>query len=489
MDEFKNITDETTDEIKDEIRETSETEFTPETDIYENSAAENAFAENIAEEDETAVQTDEDVYESVSEAEHSFNSAAEEFNNTASQQEDMQAYREELQKEMKNKRGAFRKTVALGLVGSVLFGASLGGALGVAYNGSKSLFYKSVQPFSFDAQSKNEENITSAEEMNITPQSDSILDTINKVQDSIVNISITAKQMGWFNQVYESEGAGSGIIYSEDDEKVYIVTNNHVVEDATQVSISISGTEQVKAQLVGKDAASDVAVISVLKSDLKAAGIEKVTLAQFGDSDSLQVGEYVLAIGNALGEGKTTTRGIISAQNKTIDIDGKKMTMIQTDAAINPGNSGGALVNSAGQVIGINTAKYSSSSVEGTGFAIPINSAQDVIKQLMENGTVDKPFLGISVYTIDESFKLNYNIDVDGVFVTSVESDSAAENAGIQRTDIITSIDGVTVKSAEELTSEIAKHKSGDTITLGIIRNGYEPMEIKAVLKNLNEQF
>ena len=479
MDEFKNITDGSMDdsikEMNKEIKEDINEEFT-----------EAAQTEELS---EASAQTDEEVYEAVSEAEHSFNSAKEEYNSASSQQEDMQAYREELEKEIRYKRGAFRKTVAVGLVGSVLFGASLGGALGFAYNGSRSLFVKSAQPFSFDSQSKTEENLTPAEEMNITPQSDSILDTISKVQDSIVNISITEKQMGWFNQVYESEGAGSGIIYSEDDDKVYIVTNNHVVEDASEVSISISGKEQVKARLVGKDAASDVAVISVLKSDLKAAGIENVTVAQFGDSDSLQVGEYVIAIGNALGEGKTTTRGIISAQNKTVNIDGKKMTMIQTDAAINPGNSGGALVNSAGQVIGINTAKYSSYSVEGTGFAIPINSAQDIIKQLMENGTVDKPFLGISAYTIDEDFKFRYNIDTDGVFVTNVESGSAAENAGLQRTDIITAIDGVSVKSAEELTKEISNHKSGDSVTLSVIRNGYEPIEIKAVLKNLNEQF
>ena len=485
MDDFKNITEENEiiDTIKGSAEKIAEEENTVTEDVSETTSADNASTENKAEENNTIA----DSKSNDPNIEQSFASSEEQWKDM--QQNDAQTAREEIEKELKNKRGAFRKTVAIGLVGSVLFGASLGGALGVAYNGSRNLFVKSAQPFSFDKQSENEDNVTQAEEMNITPQSDSILETINKVQNSIVNISITAQQLGWFNQVYESQGAGSGIIYSEDDEKVYIVTNNHVVENATEASISITGSEQVKAKLVGKDAASDVAVISVLKSDLKAAGIENVTLAQFGDSDSLQVGEYVLAIGNALGEGKTTTRGIISAQNKTIDIDGKKMNMIQTDAAINPGNSGGALVNSAGQVIGINTAKYSSSSVEGTGFAIPINSAQEVIKQLMETGTVDKPYLGISAYTIDENFKMRYNIDADGVFVTAVESGSAAEEAGLQRTDIITAIDGVSVKSSEDLTKEIAKHKSGDSVTLDVIRNGYENTQIKAVLKNLNEQF
>lgn len=394
----------------------------------------------------------------------------------------------ERRKEMLNKKSAFRKTVALGLVGSVLFGMSLGGALGVAYNGSRNLFVKSAQPFNFDTAS---EEAGEAETVNydITPTSGSILETINSVQDSIVNISIVAQQRGWYNQVYESEGAGSGIIYSQDDEKVYIVTNNHVVADATQVSISITGSESVKASLVGKDATNDLAVISVLKSDLKAAGIDEVTTAQFGDSDSVQVGEYVLAIGNALGEGKTTTRGIISAQNKTINIDGKKMTMIQTDAAINPGNSGGALVNSAGQVIGINTAKYSSSAVEGTGFAIPANTAKTVIDQLVQNGTVDRPYLGIVGYNITDDFKQMFSIDYDGVYIREVEEGSAAEKAGLVRSDIIIGIDGVEARDMETLAAEIAKHKSGDTVTLKIVRNGSMETEVKATLSNLNEEF
>ena len=398
---------------------------------------------------------------------------------------------EQALKELKQKRAAFRKTAALGLTGAILFGVSLGASLGIAYNGSRSLFVKSAQPFNFDTaqESGDDSNALPAEAVNITPSNDEVINTINKVKNSVVNISITAQQAGFFNQIYQSEGAGSGIIYSQDDEKVYIVTNNHVVEDATEASISITGTENVKANLVGRDPSSDIAVISVLKSDLKAAGINDVTPAVFGDSDAVEAGEYVIAIGNALGEGKTTTRGIISAEDKIINIDGKNLDMIQTDAAINPGNSGGALVNSAGQVIGINTAKYSSYSVEGTGFAIPINIAKDVITQLVEKGTVDKPYLGIIGYTIDEDFKYMYSIDTDGVLIQNIEQGGAAEKAGLMRTDIITAIDGTPVKAIEELQKEIAKHKSGDTITLSIVRNGTQPMEIKATLQNYNEQF
>lgn len=394
------------------------------------------------------------------------------------------------QDEFKQKRAAFRKTAALGIAGAVLFGASIGASMGIAYNSSKNLFLKSAQPFNFSTETAEiKGDATAAAALDITPSNDSVIEVINKVKNSVVNISITARSQGFFGESYESQGAGSGIIYSQDDEKVYIVTNNHVIEDADDVSISISGDETVKASLVGRDPSSDLAVISVLKSDLKAAGINEVTPAVFGDSDSVQAGEYVVAIGNALGEGKTTTRGIISAENKMINVDGKHLEMIQTDAAINPGNSGGALVNSAGQVIGINTAKYSSYSIEGTGFAIPVNIAKDTITQLVENGTVDKPYLGIVGYTIDDEFKERYSVDFDGAYITEVEANSAAEKAGIKRSDIITAIDGVKVSTVEELSSEIKKHKSGDTVTLSIIRNGVEKMEIKATLKNYNEQF
>lgn len=396
---------------------------------------------------------------------------------------------EQTEQEYRKKKAAFRKTVALGLTGAAVFGVCLGGSLGASYRASKNLFIKSAQPFTFYSDTENNGEEIEKTAFDITPSDNDVINTINKVQNSVVNISIVEQQRGWFNQVYESEGAGSGIIYSQDNEKVYIVTNNHVVEGATSVSISITGEEQIKSTLVGKDASSDLAVISVLKSDLKSAGIDNVTVAEFGNSDNVEVGEYVIAIGNALGTGKTTTRGIISAQNKTINIDGKKMTMLQTDTAINPGNSGGALVNSAGQVIGINTAKYASSSVEGTGFAIPTNTAKEIITQLVEKGTVDKPYLGITAYTIDDNFKQMYSINVDGVFVTGVDNGSAAEDAGIQRTDIITAIDGVAVKSVDELSAQMNKHKSGDRVKLDIIRNGNQPAQVNVTLKNLNEQF
>lgn len=391
----------------------------------------------------------------------------------------------------KTSRSTYKRTIALGLAGTILCGASIGLSLGVGLNISKNLFVDGARNFSFASDTDENATISASAtgSLDLTPSEDSVANLFNKVKDSVVNISITVQSSNFFNQTYESTGAGSGIIYSQDDEKVYIVTNDHVVEDATSVQISITGSEQVDAKLVGKDATSDIAVISVLKSDLAAAGITSVTPAVFGDSDNTEVGEFVIAIGNALGQGKTATRGIISAVNKTINIDGKELTVLQTDAAINPGNSGGALVNTAGEVIGINTAKYSSSSVEGTGFAIPTSVAKTIIDELMQNGTVDKPYLGIEVYTINDQFKRLYNINYDGVFVTGIESGSSAEKAGLQVSDIITGINNQPITSGDELSDAISKCKSGDTVTLSIIRNGSMPMTITATLENQNEQF
>jgi serine protease Do len=203
----------------------------------------------------------------------------------------------------------------------------------------------------------------------------------------------------------------------------------------------------------------------------------------------MQVGETVVAIGNAMGQGKSATLGIISAQNKEINIDGKKLEVIQTDAAINPGNSGGALVNMDGEVIGINTAKLSSDAVEGTGYAIPTDVAKDVIQTLVENGTVEKPYLGISGYTITSDIKAAYNLPYDGVLVAQVQQGSAAEKAGLTTYDIIVSMDGKAITSVEDLSEQIATHKVGDTVTLEVIKGGSQRTTVTAVLQNLNEEF
>lgn len=401
----------------------------------------------------------------------------------------------ETQNTKKKKHGGRKAAAVIGAV--VLCGASVGFGIGAGLNTSNSIISSSnLNSFKFD-NNKTSANITNADYLSdktdskivLTNSSINVPEIIKGVKDSVVNISIKTRQASFFNQVLEATGSGSGIIYKEDDEKVYIVTNNHVVDNADSVSISITGDEQVKASLVGKDAQSDLAVISVLKSDLKAAGIESVNIAKFADSSNIEVGEYVLAIGNALGEGKTVTQGIISAQNKEVNIDGKKLTVLQTDAAINPGNSGGALVNSNGEVIGINTAKLSSSAIEGMGYAIPTSVAKGIIDELMENGSIERPYFGIMGFTITKNFQLTYNIDANGVFVSEVEGGSNADAAGLKSTDIITGFNGNTITTVEELSAAISGCKVGDNVNIDIIRNGTEKMTLNVTLNKLNQNF
>jgi len=386
----------------------------------------------------------------------------------------------------KKKKSNFKRNLAIGL-GVVLCGTSVGFGVGLGINTSKNIIKSTAKPFAFE--SSTTETADNVKPISLTASTNSVAEIIKTVKDSVVNISITAQSTNFFNQITQSSGSGSGIIYSQDDSKVYIVTNDHVIDGASTVTISITGEEQIPAKLVGKDAQSDLAVISVLKTDLQSAGIENVTVATFADSDKMEVGEYVFAIGNALGEGKTVTQGIISAQNKTINIDGKKLTVLQTDAAINPGNSGGALVNTNGEVIGINTAKLASSSVEGTGYAIPTSTAQEIIKELMTNGTVEKPYLGIVGFTITDDFLQMYNINTRGVFIQSIEQGSSAAAAGLRATDIITSFNGKQITTIEELSSAISECKINDTVKIGIIRNGVEAKEVTAKLGDLNQSF
>jgi len=387
---------------------------------------------------------------------------------------------------MNNKRKKGRKFVrraAMACTTIAVFGCSVGLGVVMGTKTSENSIINNTDYSNFKF-----EELPEAEQMSISDNNE-IIGIVKNVSNSVVNISIKAQQTNFFNQIYENTGSGSGIIYKEDNEKIYIVTNNHVIDGATSVNISITGTEQIAAKLVGKDAASDVAVISVLKSDLAASNITNIKVAEFAASEQVEVGEYVLAIGNALGQGKTVTQGIISAQNKEVNIDGRKLKVLQTDAAINPGNSGGALVNSTGKIIGMNTAKLSGTTVEGTGFALPSSSVKSIADELITNGTVSKPYLGISGFTMSSDFIAMYNLNTTGVFIKSVEENSAAKAAGLKYSDIITSINGTKISTMEELSDIIGKCKVGDTINIDIIRNGYQPMSVKATLADMNSKF
>ena len=361
----------------------------------------------------------------------------------------------------------------------------LGVGIGAGAIVSKNFISKKEQSsFKFDVS-----NLTQASlEDNIILTSNSASSIFKEVGDSVVNIS-TKISGGFFSNELQDLGSGSGIIYKVDGDKVYIITNNHVIEGASAVTISVTGEEQVDASLVGTDPSSDLAVLSVSKQDMHKAGIQNITVATFADSDTVEVGDFVFPIGNALGRGKTMTQGMISAQNKQINIDGKNLTVIQTDAAINPGNSGGALMNSDGEVVGINTAKLSSSAIEGIGYAIPSNIATDIADQIINNGYVERPYFGIMGKTITENTKRIYGLNTLGVIVVEVEEDSNAEKAGLKAGDIITSFNGQQIESVDDLSVAINKCKPNDTVSFDIIREGNKPMTLTVTLTPSNTSF
>ena len=300
-------------------------------------------------------------------------------------------------------------------------------------------------------------------------------------------------------QQYSSEGSGSGIIVGENDDELLIATNNHVVSGATTLNVCFMGSDVVSAEqetaetaaddsadinvedavsakIKGTDESNDLAVIAVAKADIPQDTLSEIKIAQLDTSDDLEVGEQVVAIGNALGYGQSVTSGWISALNRTISTDDMTGSgLIQTDAAINPGNSGGALLNMKGEVIGINSAKFASNAVEGMGYAIPISKAQPILEDLMSRETRDKvdsseaSYLGIN--PLDLSAEVTAMFDMpEGVFVSSVNTGEAADNAGIRKGDIITGFDGQTVTGRDDLNDKMKYYAAGETVDITIAR-------------------
>lgn len=289
-----------------------------------------------------------------------------------------------------------------------------------------------------------------------------VVDIAKKAGPAVVGIVNKVQTKSFIRQTVE-QGSGSGIILNKDG---YIVTNNHVVEGATDVTVILNTGKEYAAKLIGKDAKTDLAVIKIDAPDL--------VPAELGDSSKLEVGEMAVAIGNPLGQelAGSVTVGVISALNRSIKIEDREMTLIQTDAAINPGNSGGALVNSYGQIVGINTVKMSAAGVEGLGFSIPINEAKPIIDDLIGNGYVKgRPLIGIAGRDITEDLSRRYNLPV-GIYVVQVTPFSGAEKAGIQQQDVIVKVDDKAVKTMQELNAIKAKHKAGDEITIEVKRDG-----------------
>ena len=288
--------------------------------------------------------------------------------------------------------------------------------------------------------------------------------------NSVVSINVTGTSgTNWFGQPVQTASAGSGFILTSDG---YIVTNYHVVGDAQTIQVTLYSGDTYDAQYVGGDEDYDIAVIKI-----EATGLQAVTL---GNSEELNVGDHVLAIGNHLGELTfSMSGGMVSSVNRTINVDGTPFNMIQTDTSINPGNSGGPLLNSYGEVVGIVSAKYSSTgsngeTAEGLGFAIPINDVSSMIQDIMTNGYVsNRAYLGATIGTLNASMAQQYRYDItEGAFVYSVEDGGPADQAGLQLGDVITAIDDTEITSLDDLTAARKSYTAGDTCTLTVYRQG-----------------
>ena len=391
-------------------------------------------------------------------------------------------------KTSKPKKG-YMKKVALVVGAAVLFGAVGGVTMqGTSYLTGK-LLGKNTKSTVGTTKTVSNAKLTTSTSTVTSDVSDIVENTLPSIV-SITNMSVQEVQnfFGGISQ-QESESAGSGIIISQNDSELLVVTNNHVVEGSDTLTVTFNDGNSVEAQIKGTDSARDLAVVAVPLDKISDDTMNAIKVATLGDSDSLKVGEPAIAIGNALGYGQSVTTGIVSATGRTIDgFDGE---YIQTDAAINPGNSGGALLNANGEVIGINSAKINSSAVEGMGFAIPISDASDVIQNLMNKETRSKVsdeergYLGIKGYDVSEEGAQMYNMPT-GVYVKEVMSGGGAEKAGLTKGSIITGFEGSSISGMSSLQEQLQYYKAGEDVTLTVQipdKNGeYTEKDIKVTL-------
>lgn len=405
--------------------------------------------------------------------------------------------------------------VIFGLVAAVVFQAANFAADRFLNTGKSSVQIKTTD--SVDLQETASDDST-ADKMLSDSENGTVAAVAQASMPSVVAITTVSVQeipsfFGYSSRQYKSASTGSGIIVGDNDDELLIATNNHVVDGATTLSVCFIGDDvanaetetvnagdngdlnvedAVSAKIKGTDADNDLAVVAVKKSDIPEDTLNQIKIAQIGSSDDLAVGQQVVAIGNALGYGQSVTSGWISALNRTISTDdGTNSTgLIQTDAAINPGNSGGALLNMKGELIGINSAKYADSAVEGMGYAIPISKAKPILEELMNRETREKVdsskkgYLGVSLANLTTEAIEMYNMPT-GAFVRNVENDSPAQEAGICKGDIIVKFDGQKVSDGDDLLDKLQYYKSGEKIEAVIARatNGeYEENTIELTL-------
>ncbi|MGN8647726.1 S1C family serine protease [Gracilibacillus sp. HCP3S3_G5_1] len=404
-----------------------------------------------------------------------------------------QEFDQEQPKELKSKGKKEKNTLAMlmsGVAGGIIAALFTGGIFLNILNDQQTVTNEDSNQNGQSEQATAEETIPTTSLTN--PTTNSIGSAVEKVSDAVVGVSNIQQISLW--EEADAAGTGSGVIYKNDDEYAYIVTNNHVVEGAQQVEVILTNGEHVEANVLGTDALTDLAVLRIPNDQVN-------MVAELGSSDQLSVGDTAIAIGNPLGQefAGSVTQGIISGLDRAVDIDLNNdrqpdwtINVIQTDAAINPGNSGGALINSDGQVIGINSMKIAQSQVEGIGFAIPIDDAKPIIEQLETGNDVVRPFIGISAVDlatvptrhVQETLQLDEGIE-HGIVIAQVEPNSPAEEAGLQQYDVVTKIDDKEIESMLDLKKYLyTETEVGDEVTITFYREG----NLQTATLILNEQ-
>lgn len=365
-----------------------------------------------------------------------------------------------------NKNGMGKKAAKL-VASAAVFGL-VAGACFVGVSVAKDKLYPStadrIETTSGTTSAKSETSSSGS-----SSSSSNVASVVNEVMPSVVSITSTIQSSNYYGfGTQESEGAGSGFIVAKTKDNLMIATNNHVVSDATSLTVGFVDDTTAKATVVGTDSSADLAVISVKIKDIKDSTASKIKVATLGSSDDLKVGEEVVAIGNALGYGQSVTTGVVSAKNREVSLTDGTMNLLQTDAAINPGNSGGVLINMDGQVVGINNAKLEDTSVEGMGYAIPITTAKTILTDLMNANSVstkDAAFLGVVGRDINESYSSALGIP-SGIYVSQVVSGSPAEKAGISAGDVITKFEGNNVSTMSGLKEKLALKKANTKVKI-----------------------
>lgn len=364
-----------------------------------------------------------------------------------------------------------------------IFGIALAAGIlaGAGFAGTNFLVGKLLGTNSKQVSIGNQQSVSESSGVTLNKSSSTVTSDISEIVDasmpsvvSITNMSVQ-EVMSFFGgvQQQESQSCGSGIIVGQNDTELLIATNNHVVEGANTLTVSFVDEESVEANIKGTDVSKDLAIVAVPLSEIPEETADKIKIITLGDSSKLQVGEPVIAIGNALGYGQSVTSGIVSALNRDLEMEGFDSKLIQTDAAINPGNSGGALLNANGELIGINTVKVNANAVEGMGYAIPISDASEVITALMNRETrtkvdeKDRGYIGIKGVDVTSDSAEMYNMPV-GVYISEVIKKGGADKAGLSKGSIITKFDGTTIDSMSSLQEQLQYYRAGEEVEITV---------------------